>query len=144
MPLLNVAVAGKPDAKRSLKIATKLTELTNQHLGKDPALTAVKVEHVDPDHWFVGGQALSKQTMSERNAASFSLHISITEGTNTKPQIAMYIDAVFSQMSDSLGAVREESYIVVDEVPAPAWGYAGKTQEFRYIAGQLSAATGDS
>jgi len=139
MPLLNVAVTGNPDPKRSLDIATRLTELTNQHLGKDPALTAVKVEYIDPDHWFVGGQALSR-----RNANSFSLHISITEGTNTKPQVASYIDAVFSQMSDSLGAVRNESYIVVDEVPAPAWGYAGKTQEFRYISGQLSGKAGDS
>ena len=144
MPLLNVAVTGKPDAKQSLEIATKLTELTNLHLGKAPALTAVKVEYVDPDHWFVGGQALSRQAKSWENANSFSLQISVTAGTNTKPQIATYIDAVFSQMSDSLGAVRDESYIVVNEVPAPAWGYAGKTQEFRYIAGQLTAATGDS
>jgi len=144
MPLLNVAVTGKPDAQRSLEIATKLTDLTNLHLGKDPALTAVKIEYVDADHWFVGSQALNGQAMSGQKSNSFSLHISITEGTNTKPQIGTYIEAVFSQMSDSLGAVRDESYIVVDEVPAAAWGYAGKTQEFRYIAGQVSSKTGDS
>lgn len=130
MPLLNVAVTGNPDTARSAAIASKLTELTNTHLGKDPALTAVAIRNVDHDCWFVGGQALSRQ-----NADSFSLQIKVTAGTNTKPQIAAYIEAVFSAMSDLLGGVCDESYVVVDEVPAASWGYAGRTQEFRLFAG---------
>ena len=135
MPILNVAVTGRPDPTRSAAIASKLTELTNTHLGKDPALTAVAIQHTGHDHWYVGAQALGG-----RNLDSFSLHVSVTEGTNTKPQIAAYIEAVFSAMSELLGSIRDESYIVVDEVPAAAWGYAGKTQEFRFISGGLNLA----
>jgi 4-oxalocrotonate tautomerase len=109
-----------------------LTELTNTHLGKDPALTAVTIRNVDHDHWFIGGQALSGPS-----ADSFSLQITVTEGTNTKPQIAAYIEAVFPAMSELLGGIRDESYVVVDEVPAASWGYGDKTQEFRFIAGRV-------
>jgi 4-oxalocrotonate tautomerase len=33
-----------------------------------------------------------------------------------------------------LGPVHDDSYIMIHEVPAPAWGYSGKTQEYRFIA----------
>ncbi len=129
MPLLNVAVTGRSDPVRSAAIAKRLTELTSTHLGKDPALTAVTIRTVDDGHWFIGGQALSGP-----GAGSFSLQITVTQGTNTKAQIATYIEAVFPAMSELLGGIRDESYIVVDEVPAASWGYGGKTQEFRSIA----------
>jgi len=135
MPHLNVVVSGRPDKARSGAIAAKLTELTNTHLGKEPALTAVAVGYVGHEHWFIGGEALS-----EADGESFSLHIAVTEATNTKPQIAAYVEAVFTAMSDLLGGVRDESYVVVSEVPAAAWGYAGKTQEYRFIAGQIARA----
>ncbi len=133
MPLLNVAVTGTADPERSAAIAARLTALTEKYLGKDPALTAITIRNVDPDHWFVGSKAVGG-----RNANSFSLQISVTEGTNTKSQIADYIEAVYSSMSELLGSVCDESYIVVDNVPAASWGYAGRTQEFRYINGLTS------
>jgi 4-oxalocrotonate tautomerase len=112
-----------------------LTELTNTHLGKDPALTAVTIRTLNHDQWFIGGQVLSGPS-----ADSFSLQITVTEGTNTKPQIAAYIETVFAAMSELLGGIRDESYIVVDEVPAASWGYGGKTQEYRFIAGRIELA----
>jgi 4-oxalocrotonate tautomerase len=36
-----------------------------------------------------------------------------------------------------LGGVHTESYALVHEVPASAYGYGGQTQEFRYISGKL-------
>jgi 4-oxalocrotonate tautomerase len=130
MPLLTVFLSGQPDPVRSAMVAEALTELTKQHLGKDPAVTAVAIHHVDPAHWFVGGKALSSQ-----DAASFWLDIKVTSGTNTKAQMAGYLDAVFKAMVTMLGPVHEDSYIMVHEVPAPAWGYSGKSQEYRFIAG---------
>ncbi len=135
MPLLTVTLTGSVDARRSAATAAILTELTQKHLGKDPALTAVAIRYLDPDHWFIGGEA-----MSRRNADSFSLDIKVTEGTNTKPQIAAYVDAVFAAMAGLLDGVREESYIIVHEVAAASWGFGGKTQEFRFIAGKLAPA----
>jgi 4-oxalocrotonate tautomerase len=135
MPILTVFVTGQPSPARSAQIAEALTELTNRHLKKDPTVTAVAINHIDSSHWFVGGKALSSQ-----DAASFWLDIKVTSGTNTKTQMAAYLDAVFKVMVTVLGPVHEDSYIMVHEVPAPAWGYSGKTQEYRFIAGTLNAA----
>ena len=39
-----------------------------------------------------------------------------------------------------IGAVHEESYILVHEVPAAAYGCGGKTQEHRDVTSELAAA----
>ncbi len=48
-----------------------------------------------------------------------------------------YIEAVFDAIGRVLGPLHATSYIIVHEVPAAAWGFAGKTQEYRYIAGKI-------
>ena len=135
MPILNVSVTGKSDPARSATIAARLTELTHAHLQKDPAVTAVVINYVEPEHWFIGGISLAYQ-----NAKSFWLDIKVTAGTNTKAQLAAYLEAVFKEMSTLLCSAHEDSYIMVHEVPASAWGFAGKTQEFRFVAGILNRA----
>ncbi|WP_263300728.1 tautomerase family protein [Azospirillum agricola] len=42
-------------------------------------------------------------------------------------------------MAEVLGPLHEESYILVHEVQADAYGYGGRTQEHRCIAGKLAA-----
>lgn len=134
MPILTVFLSGPPNPLRSARIAEALTELTGRHLAKDPAVTAIAIHHIDKSHWFIGGEALSSQ-----DAASFWLDIKVTSGTNTKTEMAGYLDAVFKAMLGVLGPVHEASYIMVHEVPAPAWGYAGQSQEYRFVAKTLTA-----
>ncbi len=43
-------------------------------------------------------------------------------------------------MSATLGRVHAESYVLVHEVSAAAYGFGGKTQEFRFISSRLQAA----
>ena len=43
-------------------------------------------------------------------------------------------------MTRLLGAVHHESYILVHEVPAAAYGFGGRTQEYRFIAGRIDRA----
>lgn len=133
MPLLNIALSGQYDDEKMARIAGQMTRLTERHLGKDPALTAITFRNVENAGWFIDGQALSCGSHP-----SFSLHITVTQGTNTKGQMSDYIDAVFSAMADQIGALRDESYIIIQEVAAANWGYAGRTQEHRAIAAQIS------
>jgi 4-oxalocrotonate tautomerase len=135
MPFIHVSLAGEPNAVLSAAIAKEITELTRSHLHKDPAVTAVAIDHIAPEHWFAGGKSLAGE-----NAKSFWLDIKVTDASNTKPEMAGYVQAVFAAMGRLLGAVHEESYILVHAVPAGAYGYGGKTQEFRYIAQQLKQA----
>ncbi|YCI03662.1 4-oxalocrotonate tautomerase family protein [Ensifer sp. D2-11] len=133
MPIINISVTGQPEPELSAKVAAKVSDLTQSHLRKDPSVTAVVVSYVDPRHWFAGGKSLASQ-----QASSFWLDIKVVDGTNTKQELGAYIEAIFAAFEDILGTVHPESYVLVHEVPAAAYGYGGKTQEFRYISGRLA------
>jgi 4-oxalocrotonate tautomerase len=135
VPFLNIHLTSQLEPDQANSIARALTDLTERCLHKDPALTAVAVNVVGPSHWFVGGQSLESQGCN-----SFALDIKVTAGTNTKSDMARYIEAIFQTMGTLLGRLHDTSYVVIHEVPAAAWGYAGQTQEFRFIAGRIKAA----
>ena len=132
MPIINVSVSATPDAALSARIAGEVTALTQRHLRKDPAVTAVAVHYVDPAHWFARGRSLAEQ-----RANSFWLDIKVVDGTNTKAEMAGYLEEVYAAMGRILGDVHAESYILVHEVPGSAYGFGGLTQEFRFIRGRM-------
>ena len=133
MPIINISVTGQPDAALSARIAAEITDLTRAHLKKDPTVTAVA--YMDPNHWFAGGKSLASQ-----DANTFWLDIKVVDGTNTKAELSDYLGQVYVVMTRLLGRVHHESYVLVHEVPASAYGFGGKTQEFRFISKQLAAA----
>ena len=132
MPYINVTVTGQPDPARSAEIAQQVSELTKTHLRKDPTITAVAVSYVDPRHWFAGGKSLASTGQN-----TFWLDIKVVNGTNTKVELSAYLQAVFATLSALLGNVHSESYVLVHEVSASGYGFAGKTQEFRFIASRM-------
>jgi 4-oxalocrotonate tautomerase len=135
MPILNVSVSGQADPALSRSIATALSEAAAVHLHKDPGVTAVVIRYIAPESWFVGGDSLTGQGLK-----SFHLDIKVTAGTNTKVEMADYVEAVFRTMNQLHGPLHDASYIVVHEVPAAAWGFAGKTQEHRFIVSKIKTA----
>ena len=67
--------------------------------------------------------------------------ISITQGTNTPEEKAQFIRAAQEELQRQLahgGSLEEASYVIVREVPATDWGYAGRTQFDRQRARQLA------
>jgi 4-oxalocrotonate tautomerase len=135
MPYINITLTGQPDPMLSQSVAAQVSDLTRQHLRKDPTVTAVSVSYIDPSHWFAGGKSLAAQ-----GKKTFWLDIKVVDGTNTKTEMAVYLEAVFAALSTMLGDVHDESYILVHEVAASAYGYGGKTQEYRFISGRMRAA----
>ena len=135
MPIINISVTGKPDAALSASIAREITVITATQLRKDPTITAVAITYLDPEHWFAGGKSLA-----DHGANTFWLDIKVVDGTNTKLELEAYLKAIFAAFGQLLGGVHEESYAFVNEVPAAAYGYGGKSQEFRFISGRLKAA----
>ncbi len=139
MPFLDVKVSrdvteGNPLGTTALdatEIAAELTRITTILLGKRREVTAVAIDWLPADQWFIGGEALAGS-----GQRSFFLKIAITTGTNTKDQKAAFIAAVFAAMEALLGPLAPASYVVIQEVAADAWGYAGRTQEYRYIEGK--------
>jgi len=127
MPILSVKVSRERSDEMTDAISALLSERTQRILGKRPEVTAIAIEYVSPRDWAVGGSPLSKQ-----GKASFYLNIKITDETNTKAEKAAYIREVFDGFAALLGDLHEESYIHVEDVRAAAYGYGGRTQEWRY------------
>lgn len=128
MPYLDLTLSGPIDAELAARAARELTALTDRVLGKDPALTAVAVRFVDADAWFIGGESLAM-----RGARSHHLSISITDETNTKREKAAYLAEVHRAMDVLLGGTHEKSYVHVIDARAAAYGYGGRTQEWRSV-----------
>jgi 4-oxalocrotonate tautomerase len=127
MPILNVKVSGDKDVQVTRKITTLLLDTTTRILKKKPEVTAITIQYVPSDCWVIGGELLSEQSKS-----SFYLDIKVTNETNTKDEKADYIREVFEGIKGILGDLHDESYIYVEDVRAAAYGYGGRTQEFRY------------
>lgn len=127
MPILNVKISGDASAERSQQIAQMLSRHTQEILNKRPELISIAISYIDPVHWIVGGETLTKQKKS-----SVYLDIKITDETNSKSEKAAFIKAVFKSFEGLLGDLHHESYIYVEDVRAAAYGYGGLTQEYRY------------
>ena len=115
------------------RIAEAVLDLTERHLGKKRAVTSILVRECAATAWFIGGASLA-----ELGQASHRTVIRVTEGTNTKAEKARYVAAVHEELVRLLGPMRSESYVVVEEVRADAWGWNGETQEHRAIAESLA------
>lgn len=135
MPMLNLSVSLDPSPELAKTLAAELTRATSSHLQKDPSVTAIAITPVDTTRWFIGGDSVAAQ---QKNA--FWLDIKVTAATNTKAQYADYLAEVFATMQRLLGPLHETSYIVIDEVSAPSWGYAGISQEQRFVTSRMKPA----
>ncbi|MFH5924847.1 tautomerase family protein [Roseomonas xinghualingensis] len=130
MPMITLRYA-TPEPRPDLRpvLAGLAARLAVEELGKDPGVTAVLVEPADPEGWFVAGQSLAEARLS-----AFWLDIKITAGTNTKAETAGFVRAAFAGIRDLLGALHEESYVLVHAADGHAYGYGGRTQEGRWAA----------
>lgn len=131
MPFIQVKISGERDDALAARIAQRITALTHEHLHKDPAVTAVAVDFVAPELWFIANTPLAAQ-----KSRTFYLNISVTTETNTKDEKAAYIAAVYAGMGELLGGVHEKSYVLIADPSGAAYGYGGITQEERYVFGK--------
>ena len=132
MPFISIQAAGpalSPAERTTLQQET--TRLMNEVMGKNRALTAVRVEEGPAENWSVGGKA---------QARAGHMDIKVTAGTNSEAEKAAMVEAGHRLLVEVLGALPEASYVVIHELQATSWGYAGRTQADR-LAGP-KAATG--
>jgi len=130
MPMIAIRYAdpGKgPETPR--RLAALAARLAAEHLGKDPAVTAVLAEPADPAAWFVAGRSLA-----EHGLGAYWLDIKVTAGTNTRAETTAFLAALHGGMEAILGPLHEESYALVHAADGHAYGYGGRSQEGRWAA----------
>jgi 4-oxalocrotonate tautomerase len=126
MPTLNLKLSPPVDAARMQSLASALTTLTHEVLGKRREVTAVLIESLPVTQWFIGAEPAKKPTAL--------LTIEVTAGTNTGEQKARFVVDAFAELQRQLGGqggLETASYVQVRELPANDWGYGGVTQERR-------------
>ena len=127
MPHIVIHLSGQPDARLTRKVVDKVSQLTQSVLDKKLPVIAITVQYIAADSWFVGGQSLA-----ELGKSAFHLDISITDETNTKAEKARYLREVHAAMAELRNDLHEVSYVHLIDARAAAYGYGGKTQEFRH------------
>jgi 4-oxalocrotonate tautomerase len=127
MPILNIKVSAQRSPELTRSISCTLLDLTSRILHKQPEVTSIAIDYVDPEDWIVGGASLAAQGKS-----SLYFDVKVTDETNSKAEKAEFIRQAFAAFSELLGNLHEESYIYVQDVRAAAYGYGGKTQEYRF------------
>jgi 4-oxalocrotonate tautomerase len=128
MPMLTVLLAAAPSADLSQRVAHSLTDLTTTVLHKDPDVTTIAIQYVDPERWFVYGT---------RTTPAYFVEIRVTEGTNTKDEKAEYIARSHAALESLLGGSGPASYVQIMDVHADAYGFGGLTAERRYVTSRL-------
>ena len=134
MPILQLKVSPLQNPARYRSLASALTRITAQYLGKRPEVTAVVIEDVPAARWHVAGTDVQSPTAF--------LEINITAGTNIGPEKSAFIAAAFAELQQQLGLgqpLEPASYVIVRELPASDWGYGGQTQAARKQARDLEA-----
>lgn len=123
MPLLTLSLSETLDKNILDKIADALTKVTQQTLRKDPSVTRVDINTVSS---YLAG----KQT----NEFTFSLTISVTQGTNSEEEYQSWLQEVNAVMRH-FGSSTDDNvnYSSIIALPSVQWGYNGLSQELRKL-----------
>lgn len=132
MPHIVIHRSGTPNAAIDHRIVEAVAGLTQSVLRKKLPVIAITLQHIPHELWFIGGRPLSEQ-----GKHAFHLDISVTDETNTKAEKARFIKDVYGAFQDILGELHECSYVHVIDARAAAYGYGGRTQEFRHQHGAV-------
>ncbi len=120
MPLLTATLRAKPSVGLTRRVAGTLADATAGILGKERERTSVVVNYVPAAQWSRGGVPVE---------GAFCVEARVTAGTNDGEQKSAFVRKVNDQLEALL---RGPGYVIVSEIPAESWGYAGETQAARY------------
>lgn len=129
MPFVRITLGAHgvtPDNRADLaRIATRLMA---EVLGKRADLTSVLVTEVgDSDRiWTIGDQF---------QPAAAVVEAFITQGTNTAAEKADFIAQMDAALRHVLPELAAPTYVILQEVAAESWGWGGRTQAARAVAG---------
>lgn len=124
----------KPGAGALKAVREGLTRLMADVLGKRADLTVVSISMDDASDIAIGGAPLVAGQWSGRLVAF------VTAGTNSEREKTEFLAEAYQLLAKHLSPPASPFYIVVQEVPAGAWGYDGRSQVARAQAAMPVAA----
>lgn len=126
MPFIHITVGKSLSVPSKQRICRRATQLIGDLLTKRREVTSVLVESVASDGWSINCEPPADALTTRVHA-----DILITTGTNSSAEKSRMITAMHAMLGEELGALPAASYVVIRELPATDWGYAGSTQAAR-------------
>jgi 4-oxalocrotonate tautomerase len=128
MPYIDLRIHPAPNDEQAAALARGVTDIMANVAGKRREVTAVRIGAGGAALWTIGGVSCATTTAY--------VDLKITAGTNSREEKAGLVRHLHRLLSDTFGELAEASYVVVHELPAENWGYAGLTQAAR-AAGRI-------
>lgn len=126
MPFVDLTLHhAKPTTAALKAVREGLTQLMADVLRKRADLTVVGITLDSPSGITIGGTLLESGKWSGRLVAY------VTAGTNSEGEKARFLAEAYRLLAQHLSPPASPFYIVVQEVPAGAWGYDGRSQADR-------------
>jgi 4-oxalocrotonate tautomerase len=124
MPYAELKTLPTPTPEQAKVLAQGITDALVEVAAKRREVTAVHIASSDARLWTVGGETSGR--------AIAYLDVKITTGSNSREQKGKLIERLHTLLKDVFGELAEASYIVIHELPAESWGYAGISQAARF------------
>lgn len=125
MPYIDLRLQPTPSPGQAARLTRGITDAMVEVAGKRREVTAVRISGAEA-YWTIGGESA--------DTATAYLDVKITRGTNSAEEKAALLQRLHALLVDTLGELAEASYLVVHELAAENWGYAGLTQAARAAA----------
>jgi 4-oxalocrotonate tautomerase len=123
MPYAELKINPMPTPEQAASLARGITDALVEETGKRREVTAAHITGSEARLWTIGSVPSDKTTAY--------LEIKITQETNSQDEKASLIVRLHQLLVATFGELEEASYIVIHELPAQNWGYAGLTQASR-------------
>lgn len=129
MPYIDLHLSSAPNEEQAATLARGITDAMVAITHKRREVTAVRIT-ADAVCWFIGGESIGTPTAY--------MEVKITEDTNSAEEKAALQQHLYQLLHDTLGGLAKASYIVIHELPAKNWGYAGISQSARALQKQTT------
>jgi 4-oxalocrotonate tautomerase len=128
MPYVNVKIA-KHQANQEQKdlLIKGLMDIIVNIMGRNPDLTVITLDEIDPSNWFIGGKSIDKST---HDKVAY-VEIRISKGTSNQDQMAKVIKAGKDLVGRVLGSCDLTNYFIINELNPDSWGFDGISMTIR-------------
>ena len=126
MPYINIRVGKNLDPTQQQQLFSRTTSLMKRVMGKRAEVTVVHLQESEPHLWSTHAAVLT-----HKDPVGAYVDIKVTEGTNTPEEKSEMLSQTVKMLQETVGAIQEACYVVIDDIPADSWGYNGKSQAQR-------------
>jgi len=98
-----------------------LMDIIVKIMGRNPDLTVITIDEIDPSNWIIGGMPVDKSIHDK----VCCIDIRISKGTSNASQMAEVIKAGKELVKNVLGSNDVTNYFIISELNPDSWGFDG-------------------